>query len=80
MKDICMCTGDCPISEYCYRYMAEPNPQGQSYSNLEDVCLPNNYSEFIYYKKNERKHKIKRYTLAEFIFEQMKKQKANKTN
>ena len=41
MADLCMCTGDCPISEYCYRYMATPNPYGQSFSNLEDICIPN---------------------------------------
>ena len=77
MADICMCTGDCPISEYCYRYMAEPNLYYQTYSTLEDVCIPNNYSEFIPYEKNIGKENIKknRYTLEEYIFEQMKKQK-----
>ena len=74
--DITMCTGNCPISEYCYRYMAEPNPYGQSYSNLEDVCLPNGYSEFILYEGINKKYKNKSYTLAEFIYEQMKKQKS----
>ena len=52
MADICMCTGNCPISEYCYRYMANPNPYGQTYSNLEDVCIPNDYAELIPYKNN----------------------------
>lgn len=47
MPDITMCTGDCPISDSCYRFTAKPNPYGQSYSYLESVCIPNNYSEFI---------------------------------
>ena len=50
MADITMCTGNCPISEYCYRYTAIANPYGQSYSRLEEVCLhneENKYSEFI---------------------------------
>ena len=49
--DICMCTGNCPISEYCYRYMAKADPYGQTYSCLEDICIPNDYEEFIPYKK-----------------------------
>lgn len=54
MPDITMCTGNCPINEYCYRYTAIANPYGQSYSRLEEVCLSNEenkYSEFIPYKK-----------------------------
>ena len=50
MPDICKCTGNCPISDYCYRYTAIANPYGQSYSRLEEVCLTNEenkYSEFI---------------------------------
>lgn len=50
MPDICMCTGNCPISDYCYRYTAIPNRYWQSYSCLEEVCLSNEdnkYSEFI---------------------------------
>jgi hypothetical protein len=45
-----MCTGNCPISNYCYRYTAVANPYGQTYSKLEEVCLSsekNKYSEFI---------------------------------
>lgn len=52
MPDICMCTGDCPISDNCYRYTAKPNQYGQTYSCLEDVCIPNDYSEFIPDEKN----------------------------
>ena len=80
--DITMCTGNCPISEHCLRYMAKPNPYGQSYSNLEDVCLPNGYSEFILYEENNirKEYKNKSYTLSEFIFEQMNKQKISETN
>lgn len=54
MPDICMCTGYCPISEYCYRYTAVANPYGQTFSKLEEVCLSseeNKYSEFIPDKK-----------------------------
>jgi hypothetical protein len=47
MPDITMCTGKCPISDYCYRYTAIANPYGQTYSCLEDICVPNSYSEFI---------------------------------
>ena len=50
MPDITMCTGRCPISDYCYRHTATPNPYWQSYSCLEEVCLSNEknkYSEFI---------------------------------
>ena len=49
MPDICMCTGNCPISNYCYRNTAVANPYGQTYSRLEEVCLTdqNKYSEFI---------------------------------
>jgi len=54
MPDICMCTGNCPISEYCYRYTASPNKSWQTYSRLEEVCLSNEgqkYSAFIPDKK-----------------------------
>ena len=50
MPDIAMCTGSCPISNYCYRNTAVANPYGQTYSRLEEVCLSseeNKYSEFI---------------------------------
>ena len=52
MPDIslCICTGSCPISDYCYRNTAVANPYGQTYSYLEEVCLSseeNKYSEFI---------------------------------
>ena len=72
--DITMCTGHCPISEHCYRYMAEPG-YGQSYSNLEDICLPNDYSEFILYDGSKKLRKKINYALEEFIYEQMQKQK-----
>lgn len=80
MPDLCMCTGNCPISEYCYRYMATPNHYGQTYSNLEDVCLPNKYSEFVLYKENNKKEEVKvSYTIEEFILEQIRKNNS-KTN
>lgn len=49
MPDICMCTGNCPVSNYCYRNTAVANPYGQTYSRLEEICLSNEkkYSEFI---------------------------------
>lgn len=49
MPDITMCTGNCPISEYCYRYTAVANPYGQTFSQLEEVCFSdqNKYNAFI---------------------------------
>lgn len=70
MPDITLCTGSCPIKEHCYRYMAEPNKYGQSYSSLEDVCLPNNYSELIPY---EEKESMVNYTLDDFIIDEINK-------
>lgn len=32
MADITMCMGDgCPLKETCYRYLAEPEPEDQTY-------------------------------------------------
>ena len=76
MPDIAMCTGNCPVKENCYRYMAEPNKYGQTYSSLENVCLPNNYSELIPY---ETKEKEISYTLEDFIMNEINKKKS-KTN
>lgn len=76
MPDLCMCTGDCPVKEYCYRYMAKPNPFGQSYSYLEAVCLPNGYSELILYKNNIQKEEKKKdldYTFADILLAEMHK-------
>lgn len=47
MPDLCMCTGNCDKKEECYRYMATPDPYGQTFSSLEEVCIPNNYAELI---------------------------------
>ena len=55
MPDICMCTGNCPVKEMCYRYMAEPDRYWQTYSSLGDVCIPNGYSEFIPYDQTINK-------------------------
>ena len=74
MADITMCTGNCSVKESCYRYMAEPNKYGQTYSSLENVCLPT-YSEFIPY---EGKENTISYTLDDFIMDEIIKQK--KTN
>lgn len=81
MSDICLCTGNCPIKEYCYRYMAEPNKYWQTYSALESVCIPNNYAELIPYQNNikEDENKYINYTLEDFILNEIRK-KNNETN
>ena len=81
MPDITMCTGNCPVKENCYRYMATPNPYGQSYSMLEEVCLPNGYSELIPYRQNIQKEENERkvdYTFADILLEEI--HKLNETN
>lgn len=79
--DITMCTGNCPVKENCYRYMATPNPYGQSYSMLEPVCLPDGYAEFIPYNKNIRKEEKEReidYSFADILLAEIRK--LNETN
>ena len=79
--DICMCTGNCPVNEYCLRYMGTPNPYGQSYSMLEPVCLPDGYAEFIPYKYNIKKEENERevdYSFADILLAEM--HKLNDTN
>lgn len=76
MPDITMCTGNCPVKENCYRYMAVPNRYGQSYSCLEAICIPNGYSELIPYEKNikeEENKKIINYTLDDFLLAEIHK-------
>lgn len=73
MPDITMCTGNCPVSENCYRYMAKPNPYGQSYSMLESVCIPNNYAELIPYEN--KKDKV--YALDDFLLDEFRKKNEN---
>lgn len=76
MPDITMCTGNCPVKENCYRYMATPNPYGQSYSMLEPVCLPDGYSELIPYKKNIQKEENERkvdYAFADVLLAEIHK-------
>lgn len=74
MPDLCMCTGKCPISDYCYRYTAIANPYGQTYSCLEDICIPENYSEFIPDEKviNSNTNTIN-YSLDDFLLEEIRK-------
>lgn len=74
MPDLCMCTGKCPISDYCYRYTAIANPYGQTYSCLEDICIPENYSEFIPDEKviNSNTDTIN-YSLDDFLLEEIRK-------
>ena len=54
MSDLCMCIGNCPISEYCLRYMDKPDEIGQTYSDLGNICIPNGYAEWIPYEENIR--------------------------
>lgn len=77
--DICMCTGNCPRKENCLRYMGKPDPYGQTYSLLEEVCIPNDYAAFIPYEKNINKKQTISYTLDDFIMDEMRKNKS-KTN
>ena len=83
MPDLCMCTGNCPISDYCYRYTAIANPYGQTYSCLEEICLSNEenkYSEFIPDKKvlNSNFNTID-YSLDDFLLDEIRKA-MNQTN
>ena len=76
MADITLCTGNCPIKENCYRYMAIPNPYGQTFSCLESICIPNGYSELIPYQKNIQKEENQKginYTLDDFLLEEIHK-------
>ena len=72
--DLCMCTGNCPISEYCLRYMGKSDPYNQTYSHLEDICIPNNYAELIPYEENKQKENKISYTLEEYLLNKMNKQ------
>ena len=81
MPDITMCTGNCPVNEFCYRYMAKPNPYWQSYSMLEPVCLPDGYSELIPYNRNIKKEEKERevdYSFADILLAEI--HKLNETN
>lgn len=76
MPDLAMCTGNCPVKENCYRYMATPNPYGQTYSSLEDICIPNDYSEIIPYEYNINKEEESRnvdYILGDFLLAEIHK-------
>ena len=76
MPDIAMCTGNCPVKENCYRYMATPNPYGQTHSKLEEVCLPDGYSELIPYTNNiikEEKENEIDYNFADILLAELHK-------
>lgn len=76
MPDLCLCTGNCPVRENCYRYMGKPNPYGQTFSSLEEVCIPNDYSELIPCKDSiikEEKERSIDYTLEDFLLEEIHK-------
>lgn len=46
---ISLCTGNCPISDLCMRYM---NDSSVTRTKLEDICIPNDYKEWIPYDYN----------------------------
>ena len=69
MDDVTMCTSNCPISDNCYRYMAEPNKYDQTYSFLESECIPKEYDLFIPYEIKEQNIT---YTLDDFILDEIK--------
>lgn len=76
MADITKCTGNCPVNEYCYRYMATSNPFGQSFSCLEEICIPDGYSELIPYEKSIKEDENKsniNYTLDDFLLDEIHK-------
>jgi hypothetical protein len=40
MPDISMCENyDCPLSNGCFRFLATPNPYGQSYAEFEFITV-----------------------------------------
>ena len=74
--DITMCTGNCPVKENCLRYTGKANPYGQSYSALEEVCIPNDYAELIPNKNNIEKEETIRsidYDLEDFLLAEIHK-------
>ena len=78
-----MCTGNCPISEYCLRYMGKSDSYGQTYSHLENICIPNNYAELIPYEENKQKENIITeeisFTIDDFIMDELHR-KQSETN
>jgi hypothetical protein len=47
MADISQCQSEkCSKNTQCYRYMAIPNPQYQSYSNFESIGCHKDYKWF----------------------------------
>lgn len=57
--DITMCqTENCDRRDSCYRYRAIPN-KIQSYSNFEDICKAEEYSQFLEILPEDRIKKIK---------------------
>ena len=64
MADVTMCENglrkNCPKYQECFRFMAEPNPQWQSYSNFIDICNEeNNYHFMIKIRKNDKIKELK---------------------
>jgi hypothetical protein len=60
--------------------MKESRSYGQTYSALEDICIPNNYAEFIPYKESIKKENIITeeisYTLDDFIMDELRNKKS----
>lgn len=74
MPDITMCKNEsCPVRKTCYRYMAKPTPEQQSYAiflflKKDDRVFCPHYKSTI---MKELKQKLKNFCLsekAEFIF------------
>jgi hypothetical protein len=50
MPDFTLCQrSSCPQAKICYRFLAEPNPHWQSYSEFIGMC--NEEDQFHYYMK-----------------------------
>lgn len=53
MADISMCDfAECPCSKSCYRFLAEPNPQWQTYMKFKNIC--NQKNDYQWYWKAEQ--------------------------
>lgn len=77
MSDVCLCTGNCPVNEYCYRYTLKDDNNENTYSMLEEVCIPNGYSEMVLdenrIKKEDKAEELKKmnYVLESLLLEEL---------
>lgn len=54
MSDISQCDyKECPKSNSCYRFLAIPNPQYQSYMRFENICNSKNNFQWYWETKQE---------------------------